>query len=96
MCLTFDKKVVHFFGILKKERNYTKYLCLLSHKSFPNLGAQTRCGQNGYTAVQTDLKYPLKLQPSVLCVFKMQKIYKIRSTVVSFFVEADANMFTTE
>ena len=25
----------------------------------PNLGAQIRCAQNWYSAVQTDLKYPL-------------------------------------
>ena len=52
--------------------------------------------QNRYTAVQTALKYPLKLQPSVLRVFKIQKIDKIKSSVASFFAEAGANRFTTE
>ena len=34
MCLMFHIRVVHFFGILKKESNYTKYLCLLSQKKY--------------------------------------------------------------
>ena len=37
-----------------------------------------------------------KLQPSALRVFKIQKIYKIRSTAASFFIEAGANRFTKE
>ena len=37
-----------------------------------------------------------KLQPSVLLVFKIQKIYKVTSTVAFFLVEAGANKFTTE
>ena len=37
-----------------------------------------------------------KLQPLALRVFKIQKIYKITSTVAFFFVEAGANSFTTE
>ena len=37
-----------------------------------------------------------KSQPSALRAFKIQKIYKIRSTVTSFFVEACVNKFTTE
>ena len=44
----------------------------------------------------TALKYSPKLQPSVLRVFKIQKIYNIKSSVASFFVEAGANRFTTE
>ena len=52
-----------------------KYLYLLSQKKYfpgiPNLGAQIRCDRNLYMAVQTHLKYPLKLQPSVLLAFKI-------------------------
>ena len=36
-----------------------------------------------------------KSQPSVLRAFKIQKIYKIRSTEMSFFVEACVNRLTT-
>ena len=57
MCL----RVKHFFGILKKNSTYMKYLYLLSQNFFsPRLtwfGAQIRCAQNQYTAVQADLKY---------------------------------------
>ena len=62
VCLMFQVRVVHFFGMLKKKSIYTKYLCLLSQKFFPglpNLGSQNRCALNQYTTVQTDLKYPL-------------------------------------
>ena len=64
MCLMFHKKVVHIFGILKKESNYMKYLCLLSQKKYfpglPNLGTQISCVENRYTTAQKDLKYPLQ------------------------------------
>ena len=63
MCLKFHIRVVHFFGMLKKKSICMQYLFLLSQKAFfpglPNLGAQIRCAHNRYTAVQTDLKYPL-------------------------------------
>ena len=54
--------------MLKKKSIYTKYLYLLSQffsPDLPNLGAQIRCDQNRYTAVQTDLKYPLTCQGEV-------------------------------
>ena len=35
MSLTFHVRVVHLFGMLKKKNTYTKYLCLLSQKNFP-------------------------------------------------------------
>ena len=72
MCLTFDIRVEHFFGMLEKKSIYTKYLCLLSQISapgLPDLGAQIRHAQNQYTAVQTDLKYPL--QGTVFCPYQM-------------------------
>ena len=47
--------------MLEKKSIYKKCL-FLSHIFFPgvtNLDLQIRCAQNRYTAVQTDLKYPL-------------------------------------
>ena len=61
MCLTFHIRVAPFFGMPKRIRIYRKYLCF-TKKFFPgslNLGAKIRCAWNRYTAVQTDLKYPL-------------------------------------
>ena len=47
----------------EKEKHLHEILCLLSQKFFPpglpNLGAQIKCVQNRYNAVQTDLNYPL-------------------------------------
>ena len=58
----FHIRVVPFFGMLKK-KVFTQNICLLSQKKFilglPYLGAQIRCAQNRYTAVQTALKYSL-------------------------------------
>ena len=42
-----------------------KYLCLLSQKfppGLPDLGILIRCVQDWYTAVRTDLKYPLMVE----------------------------------
>ena len=49
--------------MLKKKSIYTKYPCLLLQfffPSLPNLGAQIRCAQSLYAAIQTDLQYPLQ------------------------------------
>ena len=58
MCLMFHVRVVHFLGILKKK--IAQNICLLSQNYFftgsINLGAQMRCTQNRYAAVQTDLR----------------------------------------
>ena len=54
--------------MLKKKKNYTKYLCLLSQKFFPRLtrlDVQIRCAQNRYTAVQADLQYPMMLSMKI-------------------------------
>ena len=54
----FHVRVVHFLGILKKK--IAQNICLLSQNYFftgsINLGAQMRCTQNWYAAVQTDLR----------------------------------------
>ena len=65
MCLTFHIRVVHFFGMLKKKSIYMKYLLLLSQKfppGLPDLGILIRCVQDWYTALRTDLKYPLMVE----------------------------------
>ena len=55
MCLTFHIGVVHFFGMLKKEKHLHEISMFTFTKIFsqglPNLGAQIRSAQNRYTAV---------------------------------------------
>ena len=80
MCLTFHIRVVHFICMLKYKSIYTKYLCLFSQKKiFPglrNLGAQIRCVQNRYTAVQTEhnLKFYICLPGVVVFLVLIKKI----------------------
>ena len=68
MCLTFHVRVVHFFGMLKKISFTRKYLLTFTNFSLglPNMGAQIRCVQNRYIAVQTDLKYPCSMQGRII------------------------------
>ena len=72
MCLMFHIRIVHFFGMLKKEKSiYTKCLCLLSEISppgLPNLGAQIRCVQNQCNTVQMDPKYSLETNTKQRCI----------------------------
>ena len=54
--------------MLKKKSIYMKYLCLLSQKfppGLPDLGILIRCAQDWYTAVRTDLKYPLMVEQNL-------------------------------
>ena len=63
MFLTFHVRFGLFFGMLKRQV-FTRIIYAYFHKklffpSLPNLGAQIRCAQNRYIAVQRDLKHPL-------------------------------------
>ena len=70
-------RVVHFFGMLKKKSICMKYLYLFSQKKFspglPNLGAQIKCAQNRYTAVQTNLKYTQMRLCQTVSILKTEK-----------------------
>ena len=46
----------------------------------PNLGAQIRCAQNWYTAVQTDLKYPLDVYRMLFLALKKVQIVTPKHT----------------
>ena len=63
MFLTCHIRVVHFFGMLKKEKHLHEISMFTFTKFFlpglPYLGAQIRCAQSCYTDVRTDLKYAL-------------------------------------
>ena len=72
MCLTFHIRVVHFFGLLKKESIYLKNLFALTSPplpkkknkkkpGLPSCGTEIRCAQNWYATVQMVLKYPLPI-----------------------------------
>ena len=72
MCLTFHIRVVHFFGLLKKESIYLKNLFAFTSPplpkkknkkkpGLPSCGTEIRCAQNWYATVQMVLKYPLPI-----------------------------------
>ena len=73
MCLTFHIRVVHFFGLLKKESIYLKNLFAFTspppsrkkknkkNPGLPSCGTEIRCAQNWYATVQMVLKYPLPI-----------------------------------
>ena len=74
MCLTFHIRVVHFFGLLKKESIYFKNLFAFTgpppplpkkknkkKPGRPSCGTEIRCAQNWYATVQMVLKYPLPI-----------------------------------
>ena len=89
----FHIKVVHLFGILEKESNYTKYAsCLLSQKKKNNSQV---CPKLVYYYPERP-KLPFEITAFSIACFKIQKMYNVRSTVASSFVEAGANRSTTD
>ena len=88
----FHIKVVHLFGILEKESNYTKYAsCLLSQKKY---NSQV-CPKLVYHCPERP-KIPFEITVFSIACFEIQKMYNVMSTVASSFVEAGANRSTTD
>ena len=62
----FSYKSCTLLWYAREEESFTRNNSVYFHKkkfpSLPNMGTQIRCAQSRYKTVQTDLKYPLRIE----------------------------------